>query len=384
MPRVVEIFFKFLALGCVSFGGPAAHIGYFRIAFVQKLNWIDNDSYAKLVALSQFLPGPGSSQVGFAIGLRRAGIFGGVAAFLGFTLPSFLLLYLLAVIGLDASDHGVFTGIIVGLKLLAVVVVADACISMFKSFCQDKLSISLAVGATILLLVYPSLWTQMAILIIAGCMGACFRRTERVEVRSNKRLRISLVPFILFLVIFIGLPLLATNNQILKLFSDFYYAGSLVFGGGHVVLPLLQQSVGDAISTDQFLTGYAAAQAVPGPMFSLATYLGASLLPDNQFLAATVATIAIFSPGFLLILALQNTWESLTNIPSIEGAVAGINAAVVGLLLAALYQPIFVSAVMKPLDMALVILGLFFLRVMSVPIVWLVAGFAAVGVIVQL
>ena len=192
------------------------------------------------------------------------------------------------------------------------------------------------------------------------------------------------MPFILFLVIFIGLPLLATNNQILKLFSDFYYAGSLVFGGGHVVLPLLQQSVGDAISTDQFLTGYAAAQAVPGPMFSLATYLGASLMPENQFLAATVATIAIFLPGFLLILALQNTWESLTKIPSVEGAVAGINAAVVGLLLAALYQPIFVSAVMKPLDMALVILGLFFLRVMRAPVVWLVAGFAAVGVIVQL
>ena len=384
MPRIVEIFFRFLALGCVSFGGPAAHIGYFRIAFVQKLNWIDNDSYAKLVALSQFLPGPGSSQVGFAIGLRRAGIFGGVAAFLGFTLPSFLLLYLLAVIGLDATGHSIFTGIIYGLKLLAVVVVADACINMFKSFCQDKLSKSLAVGATILLLVYSSLWTQMAILIIAGCIGACFNRVERNEVRLNKQLKIGLVPFILFLVIFIGLPLFATNNQILKLFSDFYYAGSLVFGGGHVVLPLLQQSVGDALSTDQFLTGYAAAQAVPGPMFSLATYLGTSLMPENQLVAATVATIAIFLPGFLLILALQNAWESLTKIPFIEGAVAGINAAVVGLLLAALYQPIFVSAVLKPLDMALVILGLFFLTVIRIPVVWLVVGFAVVGVAVQL
>ena len=384
MSRVFEIFYRFLALGCISFGGPAAHIGYFQSAFVQKLNWIDQDAYAKLVALSQFLPGPGSSQVGFAIGLRRAGLCGGIAAFIGFTLPSFVLLYLLATISPDTNTNSIFVGVIYGLKLLAVIVVADACLSMAKTFCQDRLSISLAVASAVGLLAVSNLWMQMAVLIFAACAGAYFTKSVSLESKSNRTLKFAMVPLVLFTLIFVGSPLIATNSQTLSVFADFYYAGSLVFGGGHVVLPLLQQSVGDALSADQFLTGYAAAQAVPGPMFTLATYLGASLIPDNQLLGAMLATAGIFLPGFLLILALQGTWQSLTNIPAVAGAAAGINAAVVGLLVAALYQPIFVSAVTQSIDMAFVVLGLFALRVLSVPIVWLVFVFAIGGILVQL
>ncbi len=384
MPQVIEVFFRFLALGFVSFGGPAAHIGYFQTAFVQKLKWIDQDSYAKLVALSQFLPGPGSSQVGFAIGLRRAGLFGGLAAFLGFTFPSFVLLYLLATIGADSSGNTIIAGVIYGLKLLAVVVVADACLSMFKTFCKNRLSISLAVLSAVCLLTLQSLWMQMGVLCAAALIGGLRKTQKQLNQQSREGISIKWQPLAFFGLFFFVLPLIAVNSQWLSVFSNFYYSGSLVFGGGHVVLPLLQQSVGDALTTDQFLTGYAAAQAVPGPMFSLSAYLGAGLTPDNQLLGALLATAGIFLPGFLLVLALQDAWESLSNIPKVAGAAAGINAAVVGILMAALYQPIFVSAVLQPLDMALVLMGFFALRVMLIPIVYLVLIMAGAGIVLSL
>lgn len=384
MSRVFEVFYRFFALGCVSFGGPAAHIGYFQTAFVQNLKWLNQDSYAKLVALSQFLPGPGSSQVGFAIGLRRAGLFGGLAAFLGFTLPSFLLLYFLATFGADYNDNDILKGVIYGLKILAVVVVADACLTMFKTFCKDSLSISLAVTAATCLLMLPSLWTQMGVLCVAALIGALLGNQQQVNQHSGLSITIKWLPLVLFVLGFFALPLIATNSQWLSVLSKFYYSGSLVFGGGHVVLPLLQQSVGSALTTDQFLTGYAAAQAVPGPMFSLSAYLGAGLTPDNQLMGALLATVGIFLPGFLLVLALQGAWESLTNMPKVAGAAAGINAAVVGVLIAALYKPIFISAVIRPIDMAIVVLGLFALRVMSISIVYLVLIMAGLGVILSL
>lgn len=383
MSAVFEVFYRFIALGCVSFGGPAAHTGYFQTTFVQKLKWVDKDAYANLVALSQFLPGPGSSQVGFAIGLRRAGLFGGLAAFIGFTLPSFLLLYLLACVSSSLSSHFVFVGIVYGLKLLAVVVVADACVTMFKTFCKNRLTICLAIFSAATLLVIPNLFTQIGVLVMAALIGALLSKSKANTNHQNTQIKIGVIPIFLFLILLIGAPMFSGSNQWLDLFSDFYYSGSLVFGGGHVVLPLLQQSVGEALSTDQFLTGYAAAQAVPGPMFSLAAYLGAQVMPDHQLLGAAIATAGIFIPGFLLVLALQGAWETLTGMPKVSGAAAAINAAVVGILVAALYKPIFISAVGSSVDMIVVLLGYLTLRLLSAPIVLLVIAFAVLGVFIR-
>ena len=377
MMKVFEVFWRFLALGCVSFGGPAAHIGYFQRVFVQKLNWVDAESYARLISLSQFLPGPGSSQIGFALGLRRAGIWGGMAAFAGFTLPSFLLLYILAVANTDYQAGSFFPGIIKGLKLLAVVVVADATSSMFKSFCKDKSSIALAVFTAVFVLTLPSIWTQLAALTVAALIGII--RSQNSGTTNDFAIRIRWFSLGVFLVLFIGLPVTAMLSPWLELLSDFYQSGSLVFGGGHVVLPLLQQTLGEAISTDRFLLGYAAAQAVPGPMFSLAAFLGAELSPGTAFMGAALATLGIFLPGFLLILSFQGAWEDLARRPKVAGAVWGINASVVGLLMSALYKPVFVSAVTSSLAMALVMIGLFALNYLRLPIVILVIAFAAAG-----
>ena len=376
MTRVFEVFYQFLILGCISFGGPAAHIGYFQTTFVQKLSWLDQQAYVKLVALSQFLPGPGSSQVGFAIGLRRAGLAGGLAAFIGFTPPSFFLLYLLAIFALDSRDSIMINGVIQGLKQLAVIVVADASLSMFKSFCKDKLSITLMVISTLCFLVFPSLWIQMAVLALAALAGILLSRSSDKSQSTLTMLGIKRFPLIAFSVLFVGLPFINA-----ELFASFYQAGSLVFGGGHVVLPLLQQTVGEQISNDQFLTGYAAAQAVPGPMFTLATYLGATLLPAEPLTGALLATFGIFLPGFLLIYGLQNTWETLTQNPKVAGGAAAINAAVVGLLVSALYNPVFVSAVTQPLDLIIVVFGFLALRIMKLPMTALVVVMSAIGVL---
>ena len=376
--KIWEVFWRFLGLVFISFGGPAAHIGYFQKTFVQKLQWIDSQAYARLISMSQFLPGPGSSQIGFAIGVRRAGIFGGIAAFVGFTLPSFLLLYFLATTNSEQYSS-VFAGIVHGLKLLAVVVVADAVLSMFKSFCKERISIAIAVFTSAALLFMPSLWTQMSVLVMAAIVGILYTKPN---LHNNlAKIRFKKLPLIVFFIFFFGLPFLAVMSPWLELFSDFYQSGSLVFGGGHVVLPLLQQTLGDSISTDRFLLGYASAQAVPGPMFSVAAFLGADLSPDNQLLGSVLATVAIFLPGFLLLLGLQGTWESLVAKPKIAGAVWGINAAVVGLLLSALYNPIFTSAVSTPVEMSLVIIGFFLLRTVRIPIVILAFAFGAIGVL---
>ena len=383
MQKVWEVFYRFLALGCVSFGGPAAHIGYFQRTFVEKLQWIDGRAYARLVALSQFLPGPGSSQIGFCIGLRRAGLAGAVAAFIGFTTPSFLLLYWLAVLppGTQAG-HG-FSGVISGLKLLAVVVVADAVLTMFKTFCAERLAAGLMTLTSALLLIAPGLLSQAAALILAAVIGMAFHKTgpgpgPGPAPAAGQR-QIAVFPLALFVLLFAGLPMLAPGSAWLDLAASFYRAGSLVFGGGHVVLPLLQQSAGEALGPDRFLTGYAAAQAVPGPMFSLAAFLGAELWATAPLAGALLATLAIFLPGFLLVLGLQGAWESLAARPAIAGAVWGINAAVTGLLLSALYRPVFSSAVHSAGDMALVIVGFFALNRLRAPLWTLVAGFALIG-----
>ncbi len=368
---VGQVFIQFLWLGCISFGGPAAHIGYFQRTFVQRLGWLTQAEFARLLALCQLLPGPASSQLGFAIGRHRAGLGGALSAFVGFTLPSFLLL-LAAAIGigqlgsnlwLDAALHG--------LKLLALIVVADAVLTMSRQFCATGMTQGIMVVTAAALWWQPGLLTQL--LMLAGAALICARSQRgagsvpaSAELPSAASSQPHWPTLLLFGILFISLPLL--GSPIGQLVADFYRAGSLVFGGGHVVLPLLQESVGHTLNEQQFLTGYSLAQLVPGPMFTLATYLGAQLQPEMPMLGALLATLALFAPGFLLLWAVGPCWRQWLAQPRLAGAVTGINAAVVGLLLAALYQPVWQSAVLAPTDLALAAIGFYLLRVVKLPI----------------
>ncbi|MCG9598852.1 chromate efflux transporter [Vibrio sp. Isolate25] len=375
---MLSIFKTFFWLGWISFGGPAAHIGYFRHTFVEKLNWLDDEEYAQIVALSQFLPGPGSSQVGFALGYKRGGLSGACLAFLGFTLPSVLIMLTLALLSSQLTETTLFQNIVHGLKLLAVVVVADATWGMYKNFCKERVSVTLCLVTAISLLLLPGIATQVLILLVAALIGMmCLRKQDQTV---PKRFEPSVLPLALFVALLMGLPFITHIMPALALFNDFFQAGSLVFGGGHVVLPLLQNMVGDQITQDAFLTGYAAAQAVPGPMFTFATYIGYELLPKTPVAGALIATLGVFLPGFLLLLGVLKNWQSLSQMPKVSGAVSGVNAAVVGLLIAALYQPVFTSAVMSPLDISLVLVGFYLLKQMKLPIVWMVIFFMIVGV----
>ncbi|NVC93784.1 chromate efflux transporter [Vibrio natriegens] len=372
------IFKTFFWLGWISFGGPAAHIGYFRQTFVEKLQWLDDSEYAQIVALSQFLPGPGSSQVGFALGYKRGGLGGACAAFIGFTLPSVLIMLVLAMVSSQVTDTALFQNIVHGLKLLAVVVVADATWGMYKNFCQTKLTAGLCVATAIALLLVPGVITQMLVLLIAGVIGVRYLKTSSDVPKES--FKPSFTPLVIFAVLLFGLPLIADKLPMLGVFNDFFQAGSLVFGGGHVVLPLLENILGDQLSQDAFLTGYAAAQAVPGPMFTFATYIGFQL-SDTPVLSAIVATLGVFLPGFLLLLGVLKNWQQLAAKPAISGAVNGVNASVVGLLLTALYQPVFSSAVVNPIDIALVIAGFYLLKKLNVSILWGIVFFVGVGVV---
>ncbi|EGA68207.1 chromate resistance protein-related protein [Vibrio sinaloensis DSM 21326] len=376
---MLSIFKTFFWLGWISFGGPAAHIGYFRNTFVEKLNWLDDKEYGQIVALSQFLPGPGSSQVGFALGYKRGGLAGACMAFLGFTLPSVLIMLALALLSSQLTETSAFQNIVHGLKLLAVVVVADATWGMYKNFCKDKLSVSLCLFTAVALLLVPSIATQMAVLIIAGIVGIKFLGNSQQT--ASTPFKPTLLPLVLFVALLVGLPFAAQHMPALALFNDFFQAGSLVFGGGHVVLPLLQNIVGDQLSQDAFLTGYAAAQAVPGPMFTFATYIGFELMPQAPIAGALIATLGVFVPGFLLLLGVLKNWQSLAQNTKVSGAVNGVNAAVVGLLLAALYQPVFISAVINPLDISLVLVGFYLMKQLKLPIIWMVAFFILAGLL---
>ncbi|WP_076416292.1 chromate efflux transporter [Shewanella sp. UCD-KL12] len=379
-----QIFFRFLTLGLVSFGGPAAHIGYFRQTFVNDLNWLDDKHYGSLVALSQVMPGPGSSQVGFGIGYHRGGLLGGLAAFIGFTLPSFLLLFVLAISSAQWLDSDLFQGVIHGLKLLAVVVVADAIWIMFNQFCEDHLAKVLMVVSAILLLLSPTLVMQTSLLVLAAIVGAmCLSLDNKRPISPNQTGKpLAYGWLISFAVLFIiALVAMQTDTKLAVLFGQFYQAGSLVFGGGHVVLPLLESAVGGAVGSDRFLTGYALAQAVPGPMFSLAAFLGAELLQESPLIGAIVATLAIFLPGFLLMLTALRSWDTLNSKPKIIGALAGINACVVGFLIAAFYNPVFSSAVSSLQDLIIVVLGFTCLKLLKPNILLLLIGFITAGVL---
>ncbi|EGR2116928.1 chromate efflux transporter [Vibrio cholerae] len=376
---MLTIFRTFFALGWVSFGGPAAHIGYFRHTFVEKLRWVSEQEYAQFVALSQFLPGPGSSQVGFAIGYHRGGLAGAWAAFLGFTLPSVLIMLLLAGLSSHLLDTPLFDQVIHGLKLLAIIVVADACLTMYRNFCQQRLTAGLCVLTAVAITLAPSLLTQFAVLLLAALVGQA--RLASKPSSALEAFRPSWLSLLLFVSLLLGLPLLAASSPLVELFGHFFQAGSLVFGGGHVVLPLLQNALGDSLSTDQFLTGYAAAQAVPGPMFTLATYLGYVLTPEMPVVGALIATLAVFLPGFLLLLGVLKNWSALAQRPKVAGAMQGVNACVVGLLLAALYQPVWSSTVHAPLDWAALLVGFFLFKVLRLPLIGMVGSALLFGVL---
>lgn len=355
--KLLEVLVVSIKLGLTSFGGPVAHLGYFYNEYIRKRQWMDERSYADLVALCQFLPGPASSQVSIGIGVIRVGLLGGLIAWLGFTLPSVIALVLFAFLlkGFDISS----AGWIHGLKIVAVAIVAQAILSMGQKLTPDTKRVTLAIVVASITLVWQTAFSQVLLIIAAGIIGLwMYRRTTTPEI-SDFTVPISRTLAVVCLTIFFGLlialPLMRQlmDNGWLALFDSFYRSGSLVFGGGHVVLPLLEREVVPTgwVSKEDFLAGYGAAQAVPGPLFTFAAYLGAM---TKGVLGAIVATVAIFLPAFLLIIGALPFWSSLRRSPRIQGALIGINAAVVGILLAALYNPLWTTAILVPADFALV------------------------------
>lgn len=360
---VKEVFLAFLKLGLTSFGGPIAHIAYYRQTFIEQRRWVTEAQFAQLLALCQFLPGPASSQMGFSLGLLRAGWLGGIAAFTAFTLPSAVLLFGFAQ-WLPYLSDSVSDAAIHGLKLVALVVVAQAVWLMSKQLCPDWRRRFIAVASLLLLLVFNQIAMQMIVVVAGAVSGLIFCRgqnhllSDQLHVSHSDRTAWFLL--IVFFVLLFLLPLFSSHNSLLAVVDAFYRAGALVFGGGHVVLPLLETTVVEPgwIAADAYLAGYGAAQAVPGPVFSVAAYLGAMLPGDNGGLSgAIVALTAIFLPGFLLIGAILPLWKKLANYPAAANAVAGINAAVVGLLAAALYDPIWVSVVNGVSDIIIALIG---------------------------
>jgi chromate transporter len=381
-----EVFLVFLRLGLTSFGGPVAHLGYFRSEFVERRRWLDERSYADLVALCQFLPGPASSQVGLAIGLSRAGYLGALAAWAGFTLPSAVALVLFAysLVGLEGI---LGTGWLHGLKVAAVAVVALAVLGMGRSLAPDRERASLAVAGAVMALAIPSAWGQIGAIALGGVVGILLLRSCAPADHASLPLAVSRTTAVLALVAFcgllFGLPLLvsAFSNQGLALFDAFYRSGSLVFGGGHIVLPLLQAEVVPRgwVSNASFLAGYGAAQAVPGPLFTFAAYLGAVMGPEpNGWLGATVCLVAVFLPSMLLVIGALPFWESLRSQPIAQAMLKGVNAAVVGLLLAALYRPVWTAGITSTRDFALAIVAFLLLFMWQTP-PWLVVILSAIG-----
>ncbi len=386
---LVEIFLAFVKLGMTSFGGPVAHLAFFREEFVARRRWLDEKAYADLVALCQFLPGPASSQVGMALGILRGGVPGALAAWLAFTLPSAILLVLFA-FGVKSFEGWLQTGVLDGLKIAAVAVVAQALWSMARSLCPDPLRATFALVTAIGLLLWPGSTTQMLFLAIAAIAGRAWIRVDDDAHDSALHVPLSrataLVAWALFLGLLIVLPMLAgsTASQALALFDSFYRTGALVFGGGHVVLPLIEAEVVPPgwVSRDAFLAGYGAAQAVPGPLFTFSAYLGAVMEPrPNSWLGGMLCLVAVFLPSLLLVLGALPFWHRLRANASVRQALAGVNAAVVGLLLAALYDPGWVSAIRTSQDFALALAAFLLLAVLKAS-PWLVVIASAAGAVV--
>ncbi len=355
-----EVFIAFLKLGVTSFGGPVAHLGFFRKELVERRNWVSESQFSQLLAICQFLPGPASSQLGFSLGLARAGWLGALAAFFAFTLPSALLLIGFASI-LPAISGPVGEAAIHGLKIVAFAVVADAVFSMSKKLCPDIQRATIAILSAGVLLLIGNAWIQLLVVFggaIAGiylCRGGTTEIASQIPIHYGKKLGGILL--LLFFGLLVGLPLFATPNaSLISMAEAFYRAGALVFGGGHVVLPLLEDSVVSSgwISSETFLAGYGASQAIPGPVFAFSAYLGAvTPTGQNEWLGASIALLFMFMPGFLLVAGVLPFWRAISHNTAVARAVAGVNAAVVGLLAAALYDPIFISAIQSAADMAI-------------------------------
>jgi chromate transporter len=381
-----EVLLVFLRLGLTSFGGPVAHLGYFRNEFVVRRGWLDEKAYADLVALCQFLPGPASSQVGMAIGLTRAGYAGTLAAWTGFTLPSAIALVLFAY-GVGALGDTAGIGWLHGLKVVAVAVVAQAVLGMARTLAPDRARATMAVLAAVIVLAFPSAWGQIGAIVLGGLAGLLLLKDEPQGEHAPLPLTVSrtigAALLALFFVLLAGLPLFAAvfPSQTIKLIDAFYRAGSLVFGGGHVVLPLLQASVVPPgwVSNDAFLAGYGATQAVPGPLFTFAAYLGAVSGPaPNGWIGAVICLLSVFLPSFLLVVGALPFWEELRRRPFAQSMLRGVNAAVVGLLLAALYHPVWTSGILGAGDFALAIAAFLLLFMWQTP-PWLVVILSALG-----
>ena len=384
---VLEVLWVATKLGLTSFGGPIAHLGYFHDEYVRRRKWLDEHSYADLVALCQFAPGPTSSKVSFSLGLLRAGYLGGLAAWVGFTLPSALALLLFAY-GAGALSGPVGTGVLHGLKLVAVAIVAQAVWGMARTLCPDRERASIAGAAALIVLLSTSALSQLAAILVGAVTGAWLcrhsgvARAEHAPIKVSRR--VGVAALVVFFGLLFGLPLLRglVQSQAIATMEAFYRSGALVFGGGHVVLPLLREAVvvPGWVSDDAFLAGYGAAQAVPGPLFTFAAYLGAVMGPAPHGLSgAALGLVAIFLPGLLLHLGTLPFWETFRRRAGTQAVMRGINAAVVGLLGAALYSPIWTSAIQGPQDFAVALVGFILLIGWKTPPVVVVAVSALGG-----
>jgi chromate transporter len=377
-----ELFLISTRLGLTSFGGPTAHLGYFHTEYIRRKKWMDEKTYADLVALAQFLPGPASSQVGIGIGVMRAGVLGGIVSFIGFTFPSVIALILFATLltNYDVGD----AGWIHGLKIVAVAVVAHAILGMAKNLTPDLKRKAIALLALIGTLVAQSAITQVGVILVAALIGFLLYNKQLIALDKTKSnfpisKKISALCFALFFGLLFLLPFMRelTGSYWIAMFDSFYRSGSLVFGGGHVVLPLLEQEFVPTgwITEEAFLAGYGATQAVPGPLFTFAAYLGTVM---KGWLGGLVATIAVFLPAFLLILGALPFWDQLRNNPKIKGAIMGVNAAVIGILISALYHPIWTSSILAPMDFALAALLFSMLSYWKLP-PWMIVITGALG-----
>jgi chromate transporter len=382
----LEVLWASTRLGLTSFGGPIAHLGYFHEEYVKNRKWIDEQSYADLVALCQFLPGPASSQVSIAIGILRARFLGGIAAWIGFTLPSALALIAFG-LGVGAFAGASDAGWLHGLKVVAVAVVAQAVWGMARSLCPDRERATIAILAAIVTLAWPSAVGQLSSIVIAALTGAVIFPGQTSSSSASMRFPIAkktgIAAWIIFFVLLVGLPLYRqmAPSHALEVFDSFFRVGSLVFGGGHVVLPLLQTEVVAPgwVTNEQFVAGYGATQAVPGPLFTFSAYLGAVMSSEpNGWTGAFLALVAIFLPSFLLVIGALPFWDLLRSVRMFQSALKGINAAVVGLLLAALYNPVWTSAIYSPADFALGLIAFALLMFWKFP-PWLVVVLTAVG-----
>lgn len=378
---LLEILLISTRLGLTSFGGPVAHLGYFHEEYVRKRKWMDEKSYADLVALCQFLPGPASSQVGIGIGVMRGGVLGGIIGFIGFTLPSVILLIFLALFLQGSTVDNL--GWIHGLKIVAVVIVAHAILGMAKQLTPDLQRKTIALLALVIVLVWQTAFTQVGIILLAGLLGYFIYKNASSSDESTFRFPISKKVGVICLSLFMGflimLPILreVTSVTWIAMFDSFYRSGSLVFGGGHVVLPLLEREFIPTGWLDEasFLAGYGATQAVPGPLFTFAAYIGAVI---NGWQGGLLATIAIFLPAFLLIIGTLPFWDQIRKNNKMKAAFMGVNAAVVGILIAAFYQPIWTSAILGPIDFAFAAILFSCLMYWKLPI-WLIVIIGALG-----